>query len=505
MKSLSKLVIVSTLLQIADSLSLPKQLQQPQWEQGQIQEQKQEQQKRQDAQPRVIGLPVHRSKIRDPVAHDRNMMQRKRGTVSQQADNMKTLYYFNASLGTPPQHVRLHLDTGSSDMWVNTPSSYLCKQELHFCSESGTYSANSSATYQYIGGAFNISYTDGSSSKGDYVTDIIRFSGQSIPAFEFAIGYMSTSTENVLGVGYPTNEAQVKPGGRNKPYENLPAKLHANGLTSSNSFSLWLNDVHAGAGNILFGGIDTDKFQGSLVSVPIQKINDEYSQFFITMTGLDIGAEEVASDIALAVLLDSGTSLTYLPNGMTAQIYRLLNVAYSEEQEVAVVPCSLRNENATMTFRFSSPAAITVSLSEMILDLQDASGMPVSVEDGAQTCIFGILPALDHPSILGDTFLRGAYVVFDMDHNEIALANAKFNVTDSSIVEIKSGSRNSVPYSTRASNPVAATEGLPQGFPSDGSPDSESDASASGYERSLKSGFVAVFAFATAVALLLVV
>ncbi|KAG6012527.1 hypothetical protein E4U43_007743 [Claviceps pusilla] len=475
MKSLSRLVIASILFQIAESLSLPQEQPQPQPQPQQVHHQQQ-----QNGRPRVVGLPIHRSK--------------------------KTLYYFNASLGTPPQHVRLHLDTGSSDMWVNTPASHLCAQTLRFCSESGTYSANSSATYQYIGSSFNISYADGSGSTGDYATDILRFSGESLSGFEFGIGYKSTSPENVLGIGYPLDEAQVKQAGRNQPYQNLPAKLHADGLISSNSFSLWLNDVDAADGNILFGGLDTGRFRGDLIRVPIEKINDAHTQFFITMTGLDIGDAEVASNTALAVLLDSGTSLTYLPNDMTAKIYRLLNVAYSESQDAAVVPCSLRNDNATMTFRFSSPAAITVSLSEMILDLEASSGVPVVLEDNVPACIFGILPAMDHPSILGDTFLRGAYTVFDLDRNEIALANVNFNVTGSRVVEILSGSSNTVPFSTPASNPIAATQGLPQqGSPTDGLPESESDASASAYERSLKSGFVALFAFATALTLLLVV
>jgi hypothetical protein len=50
-------------------------------------------------------------------------------------------------------------------------------------------------------------------------------------------------------------------------------------------------------------------------------------------------------------------------------------------------------------------------------------------------------------------------VVYDTDNNEISLANAKFNVTTSQIVEISS--KSSVPFATKASNPVAATAGLP--------------------------------------------
>ncbi|GAB0139002.1 hypothetical protein EsDP_00007221 [Epichloe bromicola] len=489
MKPLSNLVIFSTLLQIADSLSILEQ-----------QQQQQQRGRGQDAQPRVVGLPVHRSKVRDPISHDRSRMRKRDGPVTGTLDNLQTLYFLNTSLGTPPQDVRLHVDTGSSDMWVNTPASRLCALAQQPCSYAQAYSANASSTYRYVGGYFNISYLDGTGAAGDYATDVLRFSGQTISSFQFGVGYESTSAQNVLGIGYPSNEVQVARA-RRKPYQNLPAKMHADGIISSNSFSLWLNDVHAETGSILFGGIDTSKFQGSLVSVPIQKVNNAYSQFLITMTGLDVGPTKVASDIALGVLLDSGSSLTYLPKDLTTKIYGLVNAAYQEDDGLALIPCSSRKQNATMTFRFSSPASITVSLSEMILDLEDPAGEKLKFGNGAEACLFGIVPAEDSSSVLGDTFLRSAYVVYDMDNNEISLANAKSNVNQSNIVEIKSGA-GAVPSSTKARNPVVATTGIPGG--SDGGTNSNTSQGDSGAARlGLATTPAVVGAVAVAAALML--
>ncbi|KAG5924365.1 hypothetical protein E4U42_004657 [Claviceps africana] len=500
MRSLSGLVIASTLFQIAHSLSLPPQQHLPQRKQEQVREHQHHQR---DAQPRVVGLPLYRSEVRNPMAHDKNRMRKRSGTVLQVLDNMQTLYFFNATVGTPAQPVRLHLDTGSSDMWLNTPSSELCTHHFHSCSESGTYSANSSITYQYVANYFNISYSDGTGSAGDFATDVLRFSGQTISDFQFGIGYRSTSPENILGVGYPIWESQAKPAAlRRNTYPNLPAKLYADGLISSRTFSIWLNDVNAAAGSILFGGIDTQKFEGNLVTVPVEKVGDTYTQFYITLTELVIGYKEVATELALAVLVDTGTSRTYLPASITSEIYRHLDVAYQEEQGAAIVPCSLRDKKVTMSFRFSSPASITVPVSDMVIDLVDSSGTPYTMEDGTQACSFGILPAEDQMSILGDTFLRSAYVLFDMDRNEISLANARYNVTDSHIVEVNTGLGNAVPFATRASNPVKATAGLFPGTPSDAAPQSESDASALVYQAWLRPGFVALLAFGLTTSLL---
>lgn len=53
----------------------------------------------------------------------------------------------------------------------------------------------------------------------------------------------------------------------------------------------------------------------------------------------------------------------------------------------------------------------------------------------------------------GDTFLRSAYVVYDLDNEEISLANTLFNVTESKILEIGTG-KNSVPDATGALSAV---------------------------------------------------
>ncbi|KAG8415048.1 hypothetical protein J3458_008930 [Metarhizium acridum] len=421
---------------------------------------------RQDGSPRVVGLPLHRGQIGDPVTHDRNRMRKRDGTVNATIDNLQSLYFLNASLGTPPQSVRLHIDTGSSDLWVNTPSSRLCSMRKKPCAESLVYTANSSSTYKYVSNNFNISYVDGSGAAGDYVTDTISFSGVKIASFQFGVGYESTSQQNVLGIGYPSNEVQVVRSGL-KPYDNLPAKMAADGLIASSAYSLWLNDLDSSTGEVLFGGVDKDRYQGSLISLPIQKVSNAYNEFFITMTSLDIGSKNIGKNMALAVLLDSGSSLTYLPDSMVESIYNMVEASYEQSQGAAFVNCSLQNKIASMTFNFSSPASVTVPMNEMLINVSDTAGEQLTFDNGEPACLFGILPAGRSSSVLGDTFLRSAYVVYDTDNNEISLANTRFNVTTSNKVEINSNS--AVPYATKASNPITATSGIPGGVSVKGS------------------------------------
>ncbi|KND92398.1 putative aspartic-type endopeptidase opsB [Tolypocladium ophioglossoides CBS 100239] len=413
-----------------------------------------------DGHPRVLQLDLQRNHIPNPVAHDR--LRRRSGTVNGTLDNMQTLYFLNVSMGTPAQDLRMHLDTGSSDLWVNTARSAMCSMRSQPCSASGTYTANTSSTYAYLGSYFNISYVDGSGAAGDYVTDTLHVDGHDFTGFQFGIGYTSTSAQNVLGIGYPANEVQVARSGL-KAYQNMPARMAADGVIASSAYSLWLNDVDANTGSILFGGVDASRYSGNLVSVPILQVDGTYLEFFITMTGLDMGSNPVGEQgMALAVLLDSGSSLTYLPDDLTQSVYEAVNATYQEDEGVAFVPCSLRDSGTSMTFHFSSPAAVAVPVREMILDLKDLTGKDLSFDNGVPACLFGISPAGTSTSVLGDTFLRSAYVVYDMANNEIALAQTRFNASAPDVREI-GGASSPVPSAAAVNTPVAAASGLPAG------------------------------------------
>jgi len=404
--------------------------------------------------PRVVGMAMTRATVSNPLRRDR---LRRRATVTAGLDNEETLYFVNASLGTPPQTVRLHLDTGSSDLWVNTPGSRLCQLRAQPCVFAGTYAANSSSTYRYVGSYFNISYVDGSGASGDYVSDSFSLGATRLERLQFGIGYTSSSAQGILGIGYEMNEVQVGRAGL-PPYRNLPSQMVADGLIASNSFSLWLNDLDASTGNILFGGVDSARYVGPLATLPVQSDGGSVSEFLITLTGLTLGDQTVAANKALAVLLDSGSSLTYLPDDVAQAIYTTVGATFDAGQGAAYVPCSLAAQKTDLTFTFSGPS-ITVGMDELVLELVTNSGRRPTFQDGREACLFGIAPAGAGTHVLGDTFLRSAYVVYDLDNNQISLAQTNFNATQTRVREIGRGP-DAVPDAVRVANAATATEGL---------------------------------------------
>lgn len=356
-------------------------------------------------------------------------------------------------MGTPGQNVELFVDTGSSDLWVNNPSSRLCTSRGNPCSQTGSYDPNKSSTSKLVSQNFNISYADGSGASGDYMTDTLQLQGQTVQNMQFGIGLVSSTPQNILGIGYVTNEAQSANEG-DPTYPNLPAKLVADGTIAANAYSLWLNDLEANTGSLLFGGVDQDKYEGELVTMPVQKIAGGFFEFFVTLTGVQWGSNTLGKDMALAVLLDSGSTLSYLPTNIVADIYNQLNVAFDRNSGTGYVRCNAANKDVQLKLSFSNPLTITIPMDELVINLGDNN---MQFDDGTPACLFGIAPAQSGTHVLGDTFLRSAYVVYDLDNNEISMAQTKFNVSTSNIVEIK----DAVPKASDASSKVAAASGLP--------------------------------------------
>ena len=290
------------------------------------------------------------------------------------------------------------------------------------------------------------------------MTDTLRIGQQELEGVQFGVGYQSSSPEGILGIGYPINEAQVNRN-RKQAYDNVPLAMANKGVIKSNAYSLWLDDLEASTGSIMFGGVDTDKFHGELRTLPIQKEFGQFREFVITLTGVTIFQNgqnrSVDTDLPVPVLLDSGSSLTYLPKDLVQNLYTAFKVQYIPQTGTGFVPCSLASSGDILSFTFTSPR-IDVPMQELVINPgPNSDGSHQTFSDGTPACLFGIGPSDGSTAVLGDTFIRSAYVVYDLANNEVSLAQTNFNSTSSKILEIGTGS-DSVPSAFLVPNPVQA-------------------------------------------------
>lgn len=282
------------------------------------------------------------------------------------------------------------------------------------------------------------------------------------------LGSDTTIPYGLLGIGYSLNEAIIgTQESIGAAYHNLPALMMNEGIIATNAYSLWLNDLDASTGSILFGGIDTQKYVGDLTRIPVIKDNvtDQFDSFIVALTSIQAvsstGTDSLTShQDPIHVVLDSGTTLSYLPTDIAQQMWEETGAMYSASTGLAIIPCRMERSTGYFNFTFGGAGGptIKVGMDELVLDLVVSGPAPHFTSGkyaGEDACEFGIQNTTG-TNLLGDTFLRSAYVVYDLMNNEIGIAQTDFNATESNIVAF--ASQNAViPSATLVSNGTVAT------------------------------------------------
>ena len=140
--------------------------------------------------------------------------------------------------------------------------------------------------------------------------------------------------------------------------------------------------------------------------------------------------------LAVPVILDSGTTDSYLPDNMVQPI--LSGVGAVNTRELGfIVPCDLADTGATFAFTFGAAngPTINVDISEFVTPIFTEDDRTPTFNDGTEACSWALLPAGGSPNLFGDSFLRSAYVVYDLQSEQIGLAQTNFNATNAHVVD----------------------------------------------------------------------
>ena len=336
----------------------------------------------------------------------------------------------------------MQIDTGSSDFWVNTPTSTQCTSQIG-C-PFGTFVANSSSTYQYVNSQLSDTYLAQTAVSGDFGTDVLNFGGSTLQGLEFGIAYNSTDLVNLWGVSLPYQGA---PGFN---YTHSVSQMVSAGLIQSPTFSLWLNSPNATAGSILFGGVDTSRYTGQLQTYPILKnpISNMYDNVRVNLTGITFGGSPLTTNtsaLGASALLDTGNPLTVVPMDVFTNLVAALGLQDNVQNNVAACPCSFMQNTTALGFQFPG-LTINVPLSTLVtqpsvIALTAYNPPPVPVLPNG-TCVLMVVPqALVHSNdvTLGDSFLENIYMVQDLANNLVSMAQTNFNPTSSNVTEIPAG------------------------------------------------------------------
>lgn len=392
-------------------------------------------------------------------------------------DNQFTYYSMNLTIGSPAQSFEVLIDTGSSDLWVASENNPYCATDEQDLLEGyvdcsfGLFNYNNSKSWKQNKTSngdevdFFIQYGDYTFSEGYWGTDDVNIGDISLKDCSIGLATKSNNSNPVLGIGLKATESTNQAYSQDSEpftYDNVPILMVQQGYIDSSAYSLYLNDINSESGQILFGGVDHCAYEGSLTTLPLVKTVPGYSQAVelaiqmtsFAITGDDGNSVNYSVKVNYPALLDSGTSFAMLPDKLTQNIMDALDAQYEPSIGYYITECNSVGPDAGLLFGFNG-AQVKVPFSQILIPLTDNNNRALTDSDGNAMCAVGILGLGDNgvagtslEIILGDTFLRSAYVVYDLENYEIALAQAKYNATCTSIEAIS----DKIPRATSASD-----------------------------------------------------
>lgn len=385
--------------------------------------------------------------------------------------NMNTFYAVDIEVGSNKQKIKTLLDTGSADLWVplslcDSLSNNKRKRSLgrkrgkmlskrYFgvfeelkeledledfhekevskasseCKQYGTFAPDDLSTFKENTTApgFYIQYADFSVASGYWGEDTVSWGDYSV-TLPFGVAE-SADMQSIFGIGFPAGESlnSYRAADPNRPlwtYSNFPMLLKEQGLTKSWAYSLLLGANNASEGEILFGAVDHGKYEGLLQKV---KVVNTYGKVNVPVFRFDVILDGVLSDNfefkdQTTVLLDSGATLLKLPYLYLSALREKYDLRTSSSLDsMYEIDCSYLQLTETLSFHLSG-IEISVPLRDLVYRYYK--------------CYFGIKPdAVTYT--LGANFLESAYVVYDMQNQEIALAQAKASPSEEKIEEFE--------------------------------------------------------------------
>ncbi|KAK1730082.1 eukaryotic aspartyl protease [Colletotrichum acutatum] len=395
----------------------------------------------------AISLPVYQ----DVRLHPLDKLRRRQvsDTDAPVLNVTTTTYLIELNIGTPGQDTKVAIDTGSSELWVNPNCANAgSTAQTQSCRANGQYDPQDSSTSSVYRQTGRIKY-----GKGEvvlqYVSDNITLPGSDIALRDTIFGYATDSVDLNRGIlGLSFGEAT-----NNTGYPTVLDEMKAQNIVESLTIGIALGtkDEKTGSGLISFGGVDTKKFSGTLHSAPIlgPQNNENLWRYWVQLDSVGLSksgsSSKTYANSQFPVFFDTGATLSYLPSAVVDSLGSDLGGQLDSSVNMYVVPCST---TGTIDFKFGD-YTMKVPIQEFIWNV------------GNNQCVLGADKATDGSYLLGDSFLRSTYVVFDQETP--ALHFAPYNNCGSNLQKIPLGANAAAKFTGECSTSTAPSGSNPTG------------------------------------------
>lgn len=345
------------------------------------------------------------------------------------------------------QDFHVVIDTGSSDTWLvgeeldcrsMTDNAHISRSRCGFGP-----SYRKSSTYQHVADeGFHVKYADGEFLKGGVGRENITFAGVSVVDQAMGVANQAAwmgddKSSGLVGLAYPK---AMSVNGAADPTKRTPlfTTMWQQGAIPP-IFSLGVGS-DSEDGILAFGGIpaDTSKYSSKWVKVPIEitnaknkgvngapfqgepKHNPEYSMYTLTTGGISVSSHKnMVRSLAdliwgqirkdnMQFIVDSGTTLNYLPVHMAQEVNEAFDPPATKEGNNWFVNCD------------AIPPKFGVHIGGHKFFVNPVDMMRHQ-KPGVKKCLSTVQETHGY-NILGDAWLKNVLVVFDIGAGEMKLA-----------------------------------------------------------------------------------
>jgi hypothetical protein len=278
-----------------------------------------------------------------------------------------------------------------------------------------------------------------------------------------------TPYTGILGLGYSSSMAhptfeEIKNADKVALPPNFVEALVQAGAISLRLYSIYLNSLDR-LGSIIFGGIDTAKYHGTLTTLNVVAWDKKPVHNFllyldsVTMQPHDGPNQTIfrsTKEDRYLTVPDTGTQSWCLPTSAYQRVVEHAGVISADDTKLSsnfkdsrfVRPCSelIRGNDNTTRFEIAfagngtNTGTLNVELADLFTPLTSEDGSAVTDEAGRSMCWLRIEADDRAISITGSAVMRAGYWVFDLDNGQVSLAQANLRTNSSSnVVQVEAG------------------------------------------------------------------
>ncbi len=336
------------------------------------------------------------------------------------------------------------IDTGSSDTWL-VENNFTCTKGAQSSCEFGTPYTRTHTFSPIANENFEISYSDGEFLDGIFGKEKVTLAGVTVNDQQVAVVEQGKWTgdgvsSGVLGLAFPANTRaftgnsySADSASNQITYSPLFTSMYTKGSVPP-LFSLALE--RDGTGQLAIGGTPNVQYVPVFASSPFELITTsgtqagktQYTFYSITTAGFEYQSAQSNWNLGswltyfgnpndpskVQVLIDSGTTVNYLPTNIAAAVNKLFEPAatYSPTTGYYSVNCNAKAPEFGVKIGIET---FYVNPKDMIIPLTKTS------------CISGVTATgAGGNSILGHVFMKNVLSVFDVGASEMRFAAREY-------------------------------------------------------------------------------